>query len=64
MKSMTAAILVVFTGYAVASYGYVLLRGWDITFKQWINPLDAFSWSGFDPTTDLVPSGQVFPSGP
>jgi hypothetical protein len=58
-KSMTAAILVVFAGYAVASYGYVLLRGWDISWKQWIDPLDAYVWAG---TPGFIPAGQVFPN--
>jgi hypothetical protein len=53
---LTLAILVIFGGYTIASYGWVLLRGWDITAKQWIDPLHPYQW-------DLkpVPKGQLFP---
>lgn len=60
-KSMTAAILVTFAGYAIASYGYVLLQGWDIPWRGWIDPLHAYVWpsSGLP---DPIPAGQVFPN--
>jgi hypothetical protein len=59
---VTFAILIMFGGYAVGSYGYILLKGYDITFKQWVNPLNPFIWpaSGNPP---LVPAGKVFPTG-
>lgn len=58
---MTAVVVLFALGaYAVLSYGYVLIRGWDITFKQWVDPLNPYQWpaSGDPPT---VPTGQVFP---
>ena len=58
-KSVAAGILVMFAGYAVASYGYVLIRGWDIPFRAWVDPLHAYVWAG---TPNTVPLGQVFPS--
>ena len=59
-KSMTAAILVMFAGYTVASYGYVLLRGWDIGWRDWVDPLHAYQWpAGGVP--DTIPPGRVFP---
>jgi hypothetical protein len=57
---MTFAILGIFGGYAVASYGWVLLKGYDITFKQWVNPLNPYVWSG---TPATVVKGSVFPTG-
>lgn len=59
---MTVAIVGIFAGYTVASYGWILLKGYDITFKQWVNPLNPFTWpaSGNPPT---VPAGSVFPTG-
>jgi hypothetical protein len=57
---VTAGIIVIFAGYAIASYGIVLLRGYDIPWRRWINPLDPWTWpSGAVPT---IPAGQVFPS--
>jgi hypothetical protein len=58
---VTAGIVVIFLGYTVASYGVVLARGYDITFKEWIDPLNPYSWpKGQIPK---VPPGQVFPGG-
>lgn len=58
---MTAAgMIVAFAGYAIASYGYVLIRGWDISWASWINPLSPYKWpASGSPAT--VPASQVFP---
>ena len=56
---MAAGLIVAFIGYSVGSYGYVLVRGWNIPVKQWFDPLDPWQWpSGSVPT---VPAGQIFP---
>lgn len=56
----TASIVVIWAGYALASWGYCLIRGYDITFLSWVNPLSPYAWpSSGSPTT--IPSGQVFP---
>jgi hypothetical protein len=56
---ITAGIVVLFAGYAIGSYGVVLLRGYDITWKQWISPLNPYPWP-----KGTVPSAgaqRVFP---
>lgn len=55
----TAGMLIVFAGYAVISYGYVLIRGYDITWKAWLDPLNPYQWNG---TPTPIPATQVFPS--
>lgn len=46
-------------GYAVAFYGYCLIRGYNITFKQIASPV---SWySGTWPPTGKVPASQILP---
>jgi hypothetical protein len=56
---MTAGILILFASYTIASYGIVLMRGYDIPWKQWIDPMDPWQWpSGQVPKT---PGTQVFP---
>jgi hypothetical protein len=60
VKSMTIGIITIFAGYTIASYGVVLLKGWDITWRQWISPLNPWQWSGTPPP---IPTGQVFPGG-
>lgn len=56
---MTAAIITLFAGYTIASYGIVLLKGYDIPWKRWINPLDPWVWpKGEVPKT---PATQFLP---
>jgi len=55
---MTLGILIIFGGYTVASYGVVLIKGYDISFGQWINPLSPLSW----PAPNSVPATQIFPN--
>ena len=51
---------VLWFGYAVGSYGYVLVKGWNITFKEWVNPLHPYKWPNGDPPK--VPIGKVWPT--
>jgi hypothetical protein len=57
---MTPAILVLFAGYTIASYGVVLLKGYDVPWRQWVNPLNPYTWpKGAIPQASPT---QVFPS--
>ena len=56
---MTAGIILVFAGYAVASWGVCLLRDYDVPWSRWINPLDPWTWPAKVPR---IPPTQVFPS--
>lgn len=58
---LAVGMVVTWTGYAFASWGYVLVRGWDICLRQWLSPLHPYQWHG---TPGMIPSGQVFPSCP
>ena len=57
---MTAAgIVVVWLGYGLASYGWLLVQGYDITFRQWfspINPLTSWPAKGSTPATTILPT--------
>lgn len=54
-------VIGVFGWYTVASYGYVLLKGYDIPFTRWVSPLNPYRWPAKgDPQT--IPPTQVFPS--
>jgi len=56
---VTAGLVGMFIGYTVASYGVCLLRGYDITWKEWINPLNPYKWpKGKVP---IVPPTRVLP---
>lgn len=55
-------MLVTWAGYAVSSWGYVLIRGWDICFREWVSPLHPYQWpSGGPPLIGNVNPGSVFP---
>jgi hypothetical protein len=55
-------IALLFAGYGVGSYGYVLVKGWDITLREWFSPLNPYQWpQNSDPPS--VPQGQVWPGG-
>ena len=53
---------IIFAGYAVGSWGYVLVKGWNITLREWVSPLHPYQWpaSGSPPP---VPPNRVFPGG-
>jgi hypothetical protein len=56
---MTAGLLALFAGYTIASYGVVLLRGYDIKWREWISPIRPYQWpKGKVPH---VPPERVFP---
>ena len=58
---MTAGIVIIFAGYTIASYGKVLLAGWDITFRQWIDPTKAWTWPAKGADIPKVPDTQFLP---
>jgi hypothetical protein len=58
-RSTTIAILIMFAGYTIGTYGIVLLRDYNITWKQWINPLNPWIWSNPVPR---IPAGKLWPS--
>lgn len=60
---MTAALIVTFAGYAVASYGAILLRGYDISFRQWMSPLHPWQWPAAGTKVAKAPNSRLFPAG-
>lgn len=51
-----------FAGYTILSYGWVLTKGYNITFGQWVSPLHAYQWPAKGQDVPRVPSGRVFPT--
>lgn len=61
---LPVAFVVLWAGYGLASYGYVLLKGWDIPFSQWWSPLHPWEWDQDTAATPpVIPPTQVNPSG-
>lgn len=56
---MGLGFAIVWAGYAVSSWGYCLLKGYDITFLTWINPVSPYQWpKGTIPT---IPPTRIWP---
>ena len=51
----------VWLGYAYGLYGWCLLRGYDVTLRQLMNPVHIYQWPAGGPP--LIPNTQVFPGG-
>ena len=49
-------------GYDVMTWGYVLIRGWNIKFLTWSSPIHPYEWpkSGDPPK---IPQGRLWPGG-
>lgn len=64
---LPAGIVLGWVAYAVGSYGWVLLRGWDIPFRAWVSPLNPYQFPsggpGPIPDTQLFPSSQITAPG-
>lgn len=46
-------------GYSLATWGYILVRGYPVKFTDWINPRHPYS--GPWPPTGAIPGDEVFP---
>ena len=49
-----------FVGYGVSTWGYLLVRGENITLREWFSPLKPFT--GALDSNGKVPQGSIFPT--
>ncbi len=47
--------------YTVGTWGYVLVKGYNITLREWVTPLHPFT--GPLNRNGMVPKGSIFPTG-
>lgn len=59
---IAVGMLGAWAGYAVLTWGYVLVRGWDIPLTQWVNPFHPYTWPKPPGTPPLIPSDQLTPA--
>ena len=52
------AIIILWAGYGIGSWGYLLVKGHDVTLREWFSPLHPYSGSWPPPP---IPATQVFP---
>lgn len=55
-------VLLLLAGYGVGSYGYVLIKGYNITAREWFSPLNPFTWPPVGADIPRVPKGFIFPT--
>jgi hypothetical protein len=53
----------IWAGYAISLWGYTLLRGYDVTFPQLVNPVHPYGSQGQAWPPPPIPKGQLLPSG-
>jgi len=58
---LPAGMILGWVAYTVGSYGWVLIRGWDISFRSWVSPLNPYQWPAGGPGP--IPDNQLFPTG-
>lgn len=58
---LVIGMAVLYAGYTVGSYGWVLLKGWDIPFRAWISPLHPYTWPAGGAEPPPIPPTQLFP---
>lgn len=49
-------------GYGLASWGYVVHRGWNIGWGEWFNPVHLYDWPADGSDPPVIPPSQVNPS--
>lgn len=54
-------MLLVLGGYGVGSWGWLLVKGYNITLREWFSPLSPYT--GPLDGNGLVPPGSIFPTG-
>ena len=52
-----------FAGYSVSSYGYVLAKGYNISLREWFSPLNPYRWPAAGAPIPTVPKGKIWPTG-
>lgn len=58
VRLVAVTLFGVWAFYGIATWGWVLVRGYNIRLADWFNPLKPFIWDGDPP---MVPAGHVFP---
>lgn len=56
-------MVITWAAYTVGSWGYVLVRGWNITLREWASPLHPYQFPGGGQNPPFVPLGRTWPTG-
>ena len=56
-------IAMVWAGYGLGSWGWILVKGYNITLREWFSPLHPYQWpASTSATIPRVPKGSLFPT--
>lgn len=57
---LPVGMVLIVTAYGLGTWGYILVRGENITLREWFSPLHPFT--GALDSNGKVPGGSVFPT--
>lgn len=55
-------MVVTYVGYSIGSWGYVLLKGYNITLREWFSPLSPYQWPPAGTPIPVIPKGRLWPT--
>jgi hypothetical protein len=58
---MLVPMLFLIAGYTIGSYGWILLKGYNVPFRSWVSPLNPYQWPAKGQPIPQIPPGRVFP---
>jgi len=58
---LAAGLILGWAAYGLGSWGYILIRGWNIPFTAWFSPLNPYQFPPGGPVP--IPDTQLFPGG-
>jgi hypothetical protein len=50
-----------FTGYGIGSWGWAIVKGYNITLREWFSPLNPYQWPPPGQQPQQIPATQIFP---
>ena len=53
-------IVLAFTAYMVGTWGFILVKGYNITLREWVSPLHPYT--GTLASAGTVPQGSILPT--
>ena len=54
-------MLLAWAGYGIGSWGWVLVKGYNITLRAWFSPLHPYQWPAKG-SVPMIPKGHLYPT--
>lgn len=59
---VAVGVLMAWAGYSIGTWGWILIKGWDIPLGSWVSPVNPYTWPKPPADPPLIPSSQLLPS--